>query len=45
MTVIAVPHPRYPPAADALALAAFVDSDGLQALTPEIVARVTAALD
>ncbi|MFC9998176.1 HAD family hydrolase [Nocardia sp. NPDC127526] len=41
MTVIAVPHPRYPPAADALALAAYVDEDGLQALTPDIITNLT----
>jgi HAD superfamily hydrolase (TIGR01509 family) len=40
MRVIAVPHPRYPPAADALALAAFVVDD-LDDLTVE---RVSAAL-
>ncbi|GAB4584375.1 HAD family hydrolase [Nocardia sp. IFM 10818] len=40
MTVIAVPHPRYPPAADALALAAYVDEDGLQALTPDIITNL-----
>ncbi|UGT42077.1 HAD family phosphatase [Nocardia yamanashiensis] len=38
MTVIAVPHPRYPPAADALALAAEVADGGLKSLTPELVA-------
>ncbi|MGX1809992.1 HAD family hydrolase [Nocardia sp. NPDC055321] len=37
MTVIAVPHPRYPPAPDALALAAHVVTDGLPALTPALV--------
>jgi HAD superfamily hydrolase (TIGR01509 family) len=40
MRVIAVPHPRYPPAPDALALAAFVAAD-LDDLTVE---RVAAAL-
>ncbi|WP_067487870.1 HAD family hydrolase [Actinomadura hibisca] len=34
MRVIAVPHPRYPPAEDALALAAYV-ADDLADLTPE----------
>ncbi len=38
MTVIAVPHPRYPPAADALALAALVADNGLKSLTPEVIA-------
>ncbi|MFI1913181.1 HAD family hydrolase [Nocardia sp. NPDC020380] len=38
MTVIAVPHPKYPPAADALALAAFVATGGLTSVTPEVVA-------
>ncbi|MEV6768061.1 HAD family phosphatase [Nocardia sp. NPDC051030] len=37
MTVIAVPHPKYPPAADAIALAAFV-ADSLKAVTPALVA-------
>ncbi|MFI6522168.1 HAD family hydrolase [Spirillospora sp. NPDC050679] len=36
MRVIAVPHPRYPPAEDALALAARV-AGGLDELTPELV--------
>ncbi|MGW4245146.1 HAD family hydrolase [Nocardia sp. NPDC004722] len=38
MTVIAVPHPKYPPAPDALALATFV-ADDLSAVTPERVAE------
>lgn len=38
MTVIAVPHPRYPPAADALALAALVADNGLKSLSPEVIA-------
>jgi HAD superfamily hydrolase (TIGR01509 family) len=41
MHVIAVPHPRYPPAPDALALAAYV-ADGLGDVTPE---RVAAAMN
>ncbi|GAA0336440.1 HAD family phosphatase [Actinoallomurus spadix] len=41
MRVIAVPHPRYPPAPDALALAAYVAED-LGDLTAE---RVAAAMD
>lgn len=40
MRVIAVPHPRYPPAPDALALAAYV-AGGLGDVTPE---RVAAAM-
>ncbi|MFL6052982.1 MAG: HAD family hydrolase [Actinoallomurus sp.] len=40
MRVIAVPHPRYPPAPDALALAAYVAED-LGEITPE---RVAAAM-
>ncbi|GAA3126168.1 hypothetical protein GCM10020001_054130 [Nonomuraea salmonea] len=36
MHVIAVPHPRYPPAPDALALAWRV-LPGLDALTPELI--------
>lgn len=36
MRVIAVPHPRYPPAPDALALAWHV-ADGLAALTPALL--------
>ncbi|WP_172544798.1 HAD family hydrolase [Nocardia otitidiscaviarum] len=39
LTVIAVPHPRYPPAADALGLAAYV-ADGLKELTPELVSSL-----
>ncbi len=39
MRVIAVPHPRYPPAPDALALAAYVAGD-LEELTVERVADV-----
>lgn len=38
MTVIAVPHPTYPPAADALATAAFVAGD-LTQVTPERIAE------
>ncbi|MEV5747056.1 HAD family phosphatase [Actinoallomurus sp. NPDC052308] len=41
MRVIAVPHPRYPPAPDALALAAYVAED-LEDLTPD---RVAAAMN
>jgi HAD superfamily hydrolase (TIGR01509 family) len=40
MRVIAVPHPRYPPAPDALALAAFVARD-LEELTVERVSATT----
>ncbi|MRH90997.1 HAD-IA family hydrolase [Nocardia sp. SYP-A9097] len=40
MTVIAVPHPRYPLAPDALALAAHV-AENLKSLTPELVADLT----
>ncbi|WP_067692741.1 HAD family hydrolase [Nocardia jejuensis] len=40
MTVIAVPHPRYPPAADAIALAATV-AHSLKAVTPELIATLT----
>ncbi|MEV6098002.1 HAD family phosphatase [Nocardia sp. NPDC051981] len=36
MTVIAVPHPKYPPAVDALALAAYV-ADSLKEITPELM--------
>ncbi|MEU6581254.1 HAD family phosphatase [Nocardia sp. NPDC046763] len=36
MTVIAVPHPKYPPAVDAIALAAYV-ADSLKEVTPELV--------
>lgn len=36
MTVIAVPHPRYPPAQDAIVLASYV-ADGLKDLTPELI--------
>ncbi|QDP80897.1 HAD family phosphatase [Nocardia otitidiscaviarum] len=39
LTVIAVPHPRYPPAEDALGLAAYV-ADGLKELTPELVSSL-----
>lgn len=42
MRVIAVPHPRYPPAPDALALAADV-VNGLEELTPERVESVMRA--
>lgn len=42
MTVIAVPHPRYPPAADAIALASYTATDGLRSLTPEIIATLAA---
>ncbi|MGW4534385.1 HAD family hydrolase [Nocardia sp. NPDC004340] len=38
MTVIAVPHPKYPPAADALAAAAYV-ADDLTQVTPELVSE------
>lgn len=38
MTVVAVPHPRYPPAADAIALATRV-VDSLDAVTPRLVAE------
>ncbi|MFE5287360.1 HAD family hydrolase [Nocardia sp. NPDC056611] len=38
MTVIAVPHPKYPPAADALAASAYV-ADSLTQVTPELVAE------
>ncbi|WP_433565506.1 HAD family hydrolase [Nocardia sp. CA-151230] len=38
MTVIAVPHPKYPPAVDAIALAAYV-ADSLKELTPELMAE------
>ncbi|MTE12979.1 HAD family hydrolase [Nocardia aurantiaca] len=38
MTVIAVPHPRYPPAVDAIALAAYV-ADSLKDVTSELVAE------
>ncbi|MFE3956112.1 HAD family hydrolase [Nocardia sp. NPDC059091] len=38
MTVIAVPHPKYPPAVDALALAAYV-ADSLKEVTPELMAE------
>ncbi|MCO5971723.1 HAD family hydrolase [Actinoallomurus soli] len=43
MRVIAVPHPRYPPAPDALALAAYVAED-LGDLTPERVATTMDAV-
>jgi HAD superfamily hydrolase (TIGR01509 family) len=36
LTVVAVPNPHFPPAPDALALAAVV-LDGLSALTPEVI--------
>jgi HAD superfamily hydrolase (TIGR01509 family) len=39
MTVIAVPNPHYPPAADALALAA-ATVDGVAEVTPELVERL-----
>ncbi|KAB2348565.1 HAD family hydrolase [Actinomadura rudentiformis] len=42
MRVIAVPHPRYPPAADALALASYVAED-LNAVTADLVVKVGAA--
>ncbi len=42
MRVIAVPHPRYPPAPDALALAAYV-AGGLDELTVERVAALEGA--
>lgn len=42
MRVIAVPHPRYPPAADALALASYV-AENLNAVTTDIVTKVGAA--
>ncbi len=38
MTVIAVPHPKYPPAADAIALASAV-AESLKDVTPELVAE------
>lgn len=38
MTVVAVPHPKYPPAADAIALASAV-VDSLKDVTPELVAE------
>lgn len=38
MTVIAVPHPKYPPAADALAAVAYV-ADDLTQVTPELIAE------
>ncbi|GAB0108232.1 HAD family phosphatase [Nocardia sp. JMUB6875] len=38
MTVMAVPHPKYPPAADAIALASAV-ADSLKDVTPELVAE------
>ncbi|MGV9662213.1 HAD family hydrolase [Nocardia niigatensis] len=38
MTVIAVPHPRYPPAVDALALTSYV-AESLREVTPELVAE------
>ncbi|WP_067827167.1 HAD family hydrolase [Nocardia inohanensis] len=37
MTVIAVPHHRYPPAPDAMALAAYTADTGLNELTPELI--------
>ncbi|GAA2621832.1 HAD family phosphatase [Actinomadura fulvescens] len=42
MRVIAVPHPRYPPAADALALASHV-AENLDAVTTDLVAKVGTA--
>ncbi|MFG1997983.1 HAD family hydrolase [Spirillospora sp. NPDC048911] len=42
MRVIAVPHPRYPPADDALALASYVAPD-LDAVTADLIAKVGAA--
>jgi HAD superfamily hydrolase (TIGR01509 family) len=42
MTVIAVPHPKYPPAADALSSARLVLS-GLNELTPDAVAALDTA--
>ena len=42
MTVIAVPHPKYPPAPDALSLARLVLS-GLAELTPDAVAALDTA--
>jgi hypothetical protein len=39
MRVIAVPHPRYPPAADALALASKV-LPGLDDLTADVVTEL-----
>jgi|SRR5579884_2529319 len=41
MRVIAIPHPRYPPAPDALAAASLV-LPNLRALTPEVVAALGA---
>ncbi|MEU5875933.1 HAD family phosphatase [Spirillospora sp. NPDC047279] len=41
MYVIAVPHPRYPPDEDALALASHV-ADDLDAVTPELLAKIGA---
>ncbi|GAA2488191.1 HAD family hydrolase [Nocardia seriolae] len=38
MTVIAVPHPKYPPAVDAITLAAYV-ADSLKDVTPELMAE------
>ncbi|MFE2998194.1 HAD family hydrolase [Nocardia sp. NPDC059246] len=38
MTVIAVPHPKYPPAVDAITLAAYV-ADSLKEITPELMAE------
>ncbi|MFE3225127.1 HAD family hydrolase [Nocardia sp. NPDC059228] len=38
MTVIAVPHPKYPLTVDALALAAYV-ADSLKEITPELMAE------
>ncbi|MFB7717339.1 MULTISPECIES: HAD family hydrolase [unclassified Nocardia] len=40
MTVIAVPHPRYPLKPDALALASYV-AENLKSLTPELVVDLT----
>ncbi|WP_405139198.1 HAD family hydrolase [Nocardia sp. NBC_01388] len=40
MTVIAVPHPRYPPAPDALALASYIADGGLRSVTPELAASL-----
>jgi HAD superfamily hydrolase (TIGR01509 family) len=42
MHVIAVPHPRYPPARDALALAAYV-AESLDELTPAVVSGLQPA--
>jgi len=42
MAVIAVPNPHYPPAEDALALAA-ATVDGVAAISPELVASLPAS--